>query len=805
MIHAAALAAAMAVPVAPVGMANASILAVQDAAFIVSLPLISDDRQMGSILVETTVTELLRATPTALALVLGDAINYDARARLDALGAQPVPIAAIQALGYGLVLNPRTLAVEIDIPVTERAAQAASLSRDWLPADSEVEVADQGAFGVTGVLQIADTFDDSFDPTADLGFDGFVNFGGAGGISVDWGGQVSIREGESDFQRNRIFAFHDQPGDARRLSAGDLTPQLDRNIGVLNLLGVSVERNYQVLQPTRNIRPTGSRSLLLERRSTIEVYVNGTLVERFQAEAGPVDLRDIPLANVSNDVTILVEDALGRREIDRFSLSADVTLLSAGLSEYSLAAGVRRRDDRDGFEYDFETPVVGGEYARGITPAMTLTGSFAATPDFHTAGGAITRAVFDGVAQLNLTVSDADDVGRGIAAGLNFRGGPYLGRDRFGTLNVRIDYASPEFATLNDLTSISTTRWSAGLDFRINLTDRTAATFGLIHQDDHLRTERSSTVSMGLNRRFGDLVVAVTGRHTDFLDRDDEAGVFLTLSRRFGGRQLASASYDSFSGSSRLEYRTLRDRSLPSLSGRASVFEQDERTDVRGQLATEGTRYAAQLNAAHTPASAGLEDRNSVSLRLQSGLAFAGGSWGVGRDPGRGFALIDRHASLRDADILVSLGASDRLDARADAFGPGILSLNSPYRPQDVRIGATDLEPGYFIGAGRYTLLPGALTGQRLVIGTEAYRTAVATLWSEGEPVSLRYGSLRRAGEDQDVAFFTNRAGRAAFNELTPGRYRATLANGRVVEFVIPDDAPAYLDLGRLNMETAND
>ncbi|MBR9825266.1 MAG: fimbria/pilus outer membrane usher protein [Alphaproteobacteria bacterium] len=777
----------------------------QPGAFTVSLPLVVDNRRMPSLLVETTVTELLRVSPAGLADAIADLINDEAASALADLGRDLRPVEDLISLGYRVRLNPQTLAIEAELPLAARNGVETSLSQSWLDPDTELLEPGDVSFGVTGAFQLSDVLDDDADPAADLGLDGFANIGGLDGLSLDWGGRFSLRDGEADFQRNRLILFHDRPEQAVRYSAGDLSPQLARDTGVLNLLGVSVELNHRDLQPTRNIRPTGDRSLLLERRSTVEVYVNGTLIDRFTAGPGPVDLRDIPLANVSNQVSILVEDELGRREVDSFALSADISLLQPGLSEGVLAVGFRRQEINSGFEYDFEAPVLGGQVSRGLTGSTTASAAIAATEGLASLNGAIAQALLGGVAQIEITASDADLTGEGWAAGLSFRGGPYWGQERYGILNLRLDYSSLDFATLNDLASENDRRWSVGGDFRINATEQTALNLGFVYQDDHAGQGRSRTVSVGMNRRLGAIQVSAAARHTHFQNRDDEFGIFITLSRRIGSRQLISSSYDSASGGTRVEYRGLRSTGLPGLSGRATLFNQGSRTDLRGQANLDTTRFGLQLNADHSPPSAGLNERTGLSVRVQSGLAYSDGVFGIGRDPGRGFVIVDRHQSLEDAVIDVSLGASNRTEARADVIGPAVVSLTSAYRPQDIRIGARNLEPGYYIGPGRYTLMPGALTGARLTVGTEAFRTAVATIWYENEPLSLQYGQLENLDTGGIQSFFTNRAGRAAFNELTPGRYRASLPNGAHFRFEVENDAPAYINLGEIDADRDDD
>src|SRR5690606_24682061 len=148
---------------------------------------------------------------------------------------------------------------------------------------------------------------------------GFANMGGVKGLNLYFGGDVSVTGDGEGFRRDRILAFRDDPRRALRISAGDILPLQARLAGQLDMLGISFERNHQALDPLRNVRAVGRRSLVLERRSTVEVYVNGALVQSFIADPGPINIRDIPLADLSNNVSVVVEDDLGRRELEAFS------------------------------------------------------------------------------------------------------------------------------------------------------------------------------------------------------------------------------------------------------------------------------------------------------------------------------------------------------------------------------------------------------------------------------------------------------------------------------------------------------
>ncbi|MGJ3230906.1 MAG: fimbria/pilus outer membrane usher protein [Oceanicaulis sp.] len=770
--------------------------------FTVALPVIVDGRRTGALEVETTVRALVAVPPANLADRLTGVLSDTAQAALTGLGAAPVPVESIRALGLDIVLDPAALTVVVSVPPALRAPFQASLAADWAAPGEDAIRAEGGAIGVTGALSLFDTLDDGRDPAAELDLDGFANIGGYAGISVDFGGRYLVRpDGGSRFERRPVYAFKDDPARARRWSAGELTVDLGAQTGAASVLGAAFEIDRQGLQPSRNIRPTGARSLVLERRSTVEVFVNGVLVDRFVAEAGPVELSDIPMANLSNDVSIVVEDGFGRREMDRFSLSADVSLLQPGLTEAALTAGFARRERDGGTSYDLDRPVAGLRYARGLTPSLTVGGALGASEAVTSAGLVAARAALGGVVQAGVTTSRSQAAGDGAAARLEFRGGPYLD-ERNAFVALRVETLSEDFASFDDPESFSDLAWTAGGDVRFDLTDTISGGVAAFAEGRHGADRGAASLAVSLDRRFGAVAVSASLRHTRFDGRDPETGVFITLSRSLGERGAAAASYDSFTDTSRVEVRR-SGRAGPGWgAARAAAVRRGEETDLSVSVSGETERAALRLDADHRPASAGAAERTAYSVRAQSGLAFSGGRLGVGVDPGDGFAMVERHASLKDAEILVRRGSAERAAGRADRLGPAVLSLAAPYRVQRLQVDARNLPAGYDLGPGAYDVEPGALTGVRVKVGREAFRTAVATLRHEGEPVALRLGELTALDTGETRSFFTNRAGRAAFNGLAPGRYEARL-DGRAglgFTFEISEESEAYVRLGDIEL-----
>jgi hypothetical protein len=67
--------------------------------------------------------------------------------------------------------------------------------------------------------------------------------------------------------------------------------------------------------------------------------------------------------------------------------------------------------------------------------------------------------------------------------------------------------------------------------------------------------------------------------------------------------------------------------------------------------------------------------------------------------------------------------------------------------------------------------------------------------------VALSTGRLVNLATGQETSFFTNGAGRAAFTQLAPGRYRAEVLDVGSLEITIEADAPAIVNLGSLVLE----
>lgn len=766
-----------------------------------SMPALVDGAPVGLVFATVTLEDVLAVSAADLVQVLGGRLHDGALAALRAMGGGQIPADQVRATGLGVRFDPSSISLRIDIPLGQRGAQSFSPLDPRLAGLDPIEPS-RFAIGITGSLVTTSRLDGNFSPDSQLLFSGFANVGGADGVNVLFGGDARL-SGGSDFRRDRIVAFKDDTRRALRYSAGDIAPLQARMAGQVDMLGLSIERNYQALQPLRNVRSMGRRSLILERRSTVEVYVNSALVQSFVADPGPIDIRDIPLADLSNDVSIVVEDDLGRRELENFSAGADLSLLAEGLSEFNASIGVLRDGAAGDFSYS-EDPVVSLFYLRGLRQDLTVSGHAVLTAPLQNFGTSAAWARADGIALIESALSQSDDGGVGAGISLSYRGDPFGQAARDGMLNFRVEHRTSGFREPAGLGFSDGLKLDVAADYRLRLTDRANLGVGASHFATHGGREAHSAFA-GLTYAFGPITTSATLRFSRQTDRDDEVGAFFTMSVPIGARGYGYASYDTASDTARAEYRRRRSLDYPAVDLAVRALRRRDDVELGGRVGFENTRFDATMDVSQVYRDGTDGDQSVGTVRLQSGVAYVDGRLGVGRDPGRGFLMVSRHRSLGDSPVEVRSSAVGRALGRADRLGPAVIPVLAPYRPQEIRVNPLDLPPGYDIGPGGYVLNPAAASGLSIQVGGDAYRIALGRLHTdEGQPIALRTGRLVNLATGETQPFFTNAQGRVSLNRLAPGRYRLEIdVSDWVCEIEVRDQDPALIDLGHITMATA--
>ena len=764
------------------------------------LPVTFKGRRLLPVVAEVTTRELNSVDAASLAEALRPHVTPEVIAAIEARGSAPVTPRELAALGISLSYDPASLGLVVDLAQSAQPAQSFDFSPEFAFGSGEVVTPSDVSLGVTGTLQGSRDFSNGANADRLLyDFAGFANFGGTDGVYLTFGGTFNLRGGsDRTFRRDRITLFKDFPDDVLRIAAGDLVPRVPLIAGDAEILGVTLERRYDALQPLRNIRPTGRRSFTVDRPTRIEIYANGALVQTIDALPGQVDLNQIPAFSLSSNISIIVEDTTGRRELDSFTLVNDIELLGAGFSEFGFSAGVLRRGNGLNLSYS-DNPVATGEYARGITDALTLGGHFILAEDYQNVGMRAAALGFGGAFFTGVSFSNQDDL-QGYAASFAYRGDPLRLSELDSQFNFRADYNSRNYRPLSQFQILDTVKFDLAADYRINLTNRVAVVAGGNYFERYNSDETARSVFAGVQLSIGRALGSFTARYSRFGDQTDR-GVLFTLTMPLGRNHFSNASYDTGSEQARFEFRRIRDITVPEVDYGVIAETGPLGDRFTGQARFANSRFNLDIEAVSNQPSlaSGGRDQNIGQFRLQSGFAFADGSFGIGRNPARGFIMVDRHPSLGEAQIDVENSGAGRRAGQANGLGPAVIPQLGGYRPDIIRVDPINVPTGYDVGAGEYVSYPGAASGVKITIGSDAFRAALVTLVQpDGTPVALQSGSVRNLETGATESVFTNRAGRALFSNLAPGRYVAEFPDaGASYEFVVTSEDPVFIDRGQ--------
>ena len=254
------------------------------------------------------------------------------------------PLAAVRGLGVRFDACEQSLT--LDFSQTRREAAVYSLRPAWLPsADARPgrpegvsrpslapsPVAPGGFFNLD--LQHSDVNDAV--RTAGIFEAGLFNRYGRGGQTL------VAREGGTV----RLDSFW-QIEDPERLSTLRLGDAISRTSAwgrSVRYAGLQWGTDFS-LQPYRSLFPQPTLRGDAALPSTLDVFVDGSLRGRQEAQPGPFELSDIPSITGAGEATVVVRDALGRETRVTQPFYVSPTLLRSGLEDYSLETGWLRNN-----------------------------------------------------------------------------------------------------------------------------------------------------------------------------------------------------------------------------------------------------------------------------------------------------------------------------------------------------------------------------------------------------------------------------------------------------------------------------
>lgn len=770
------------------------------------VPIMQDGRLLGDATLQIGADDALTVNAAGILGLLDERIAPAARAAIIARAGPEgrVPLAAFADAGATLDYDPASLTLTYTPSRDALGERSLSLDNKRVGPDKTLAPAAFSGFAnITGGVRWGER--DGFE-LDDTDIEGAIRMKG---IVVE----AALRYDEDNQEVSRRFTriIYDDPSTGRRFIAGDYRTPFPGLVDTVEILGVAVE-NTGALRPFDNLRPRGRGGFEIERRSTVEIRVNGILERRLRLDPGIYDLRDIPLTPGANDITIVVEDDLGRREVARFDRFFGNDLLAKGRILYAAAAGVVADTASISPDYDEGRPAISAEARYGLTDTLTLGGATRLTTERSVLGLSAATVGRLGAFAVDLAGSYDEDRGDGVAAGLHWqyeinRADPLAGF-RNETVNAGIGFRTEAFAASDPFDNDFVEEeflFDLSFGYTRPLSETLALSLGAFYGHAQDRTQNSDRLQLhaAIGGLFSDRYT--WGLRAEYVDDegDDDAGfgIGMQLGVRLGPDTQASAFYRSRDSRAGASLRHTQGRGVGAWSAGLLTDRSgdDDDPDLTATTSYTANRFiASAFHREEFDEDDG--DQRTTGLRFGTAIAFADGNIAVGRPIDGAFVIAKAHSTLEDRGVL--LGREGQFyTARSDALGPALGSGYGAYRPARVTTDVDDLPLGYDLGAGLVEIEPPYRAGYRVEVGSDAQITLIGTLLDDaGEPLSFVTGIARNI-DDADfppLQVFTNRSGRFALLGAKPGVYRLEISGGMVADVTAPADALGLIRVGKV-------
>lgn len=632
--------------------------------------------------------------------------------------------------------------------------------------------------------------------------DGFTNFGGFGGWSLFYQGDY-IEGDEQEFARDDVTLIHDNFANGIRYAFGDVRPSVASLQTAPNLLGFSVERNYQEINPAKNIRPSGRSTFTLDRPSRVSFEVNGIIVDTQNLDAGDYSVEDFPITFGANNVRVIVDDGFSSVEVANFNAFSDIELLAPGIVNFGISGGVQRLTGAGRSRRYTDDPVLLGFYERGFE-AFTLGVQAEVSENNALIGSTAVYGSRVGIVGVEVAISRREGFDTAYSSSISYRKDLNFNSGWAVRTNLQIDVQSADFGGLTT-SGASDDRMAILSSLGIS---KGGYSFFLNGSTTRVGDTITDTLSLGLSKTFKLFNVSADYSFSQVDDLDSFENLSISVSGRFGRGSLRG-QYQS----SNDEYGLIWNNptSFEAGSGslnRVSVLENERIRLAELQASYVGSKFI--FDASHIESQSQLVGGNPTSntnLRLAGSVGYAGGRIALGRPFNDGFIIADTHDNLRGKRVSVTRSSRDGdLITSTKHLRTALIPINSSYREQRYIVDVDDLPLGYDIGSGEIQVFPGFLAGYHYKVGSDAANTAIGNLlWPDNKPPSLIVGKLIPKNGGDVITIFTNKTGRFVAERMLPGKYEIVFNDGyddfRSEIEIKQKNEPGLIKLGTITLE----
>lgn len=774
-------------------------------------PLMIDDRYLGDIPVRTEANgEVSFELERLIALIEG---QFDqiviASLRQRAVDGRLRPFE--DPSGFVLHFDDALQELQVRAPGSLRAVATISIVGGGTHTNAQARLSRAAPLSAYVTFDMTQSWDHSAEDEREP-MQGFVETGirlfGDRGIFFE-GRALYEENAAEEFRRGDTRLIYDHVDSMISASLGDVRYGASAFQSAPPMGGVVIERVFS-LQPTRSYRPAGRRAIVLDRRTSVDVIVNGVEMRRLDLLPGRYDLRDFPFVDGANDVVLALVDELGQRELIDMRGYFDADLLGPGVSEFSYAYGALASSEAEGIRYDTDTTLYSMFHRIGVTSTLTLGVNAQGRNGANLYGAEMLWASPIGTIGIDYASSDNPAIGRGEAALVRYEYQPQLwpGGATW-SFGLSSQWQDERFAAIDAVQAVGDYITQNDATLRLYHPDWGTATFGLGYDQprDAAMPERYEASFTYARRVWGNLFGSFQVRHREEGDERETSGA-ISLALRFDRRNQVTLRHDTRAQTSELDWYRSGSYGVGGASTNLRLGHNEATGESygSGSLAYFGNRFEATLsNDSRTIGLQNEELASRTTARFGASVAYAGSQVAVGRPVRGAFAIVNGHESLEGRQIFLGGGGDNRPRAQSGWFGPALVPNLNPYSVESVSVDVDDLPPGYDLGAGQIDFRAYRGAGFDIRVGSDANLTVLAQIVDpSGAPVALAGGELRSLDDEtrEPIQAFTNRNGRFVAAGVSPGRYRLVLFTDPPLETEISIDpaAAGMVQIGQIQM-----
>lgn len=605
---------------------------------------------------------------------------------------------------------------------------------------------------------------------------------------------------QRSFKRNDFRIIKDDPENMVRYTVGDIMPMSGGFLNGRPSGGISAARDFS-LQPNKTTTPINSYKIFIKRPSSIKIFVNGMFSQTMYLSSGTYDIRNLPVAVGTNNISLEVTDDLGQKEIvDIPSFSFSQQNLKQGISQFNYSVGLPYSDSLTQRTYEKDNTTYSLSHRYGLTNQLTL-GAYN-QGDAHQSifGLGSTISTHIGVFSLEQSYSKIYSSSVGFGSRLNYT---FLGKKLQNNFSLNLEKKTSKFAQLGnlnpnntDLLNIETSYYQPFGKTGVTLTN----TYGINSEG-----ENPWSASIGLSKNFtSDFSASGSMSYGKGGDGVPNTAIAFNLNWVISPTQNLSANYlpktDEYSAQYRYSKEVNKTDKIDTfLVDSGSQSGHSINSDLRyygrhGYLGLQESEQDKSLGSRGTQVS------STTSIIGGFSLAYAGGAFALYQPINDSFVILKPDDKLKGQDLIInpSNDKNHPYSAKSDWLSNAILPI-SAYQLGSVQVGTPHLVDGLSLDKLSFELYPSYRSGITLEIKVVSFISIKGTIVdANNKPITLYDGIIRNDAGDLAVPIYTTEDGVFFVEGIRPGKYIVNLKDEQesVFNFEISPESFGVVDLG---------